>query len=589
MQGLINFLDDLLGGFELIALSLSVGGVAWGLFVLRAWQPLSAPEKTIAARCVTLIFYGAAALAALQLIHLAVKALILVAVLDQSPFPAFFNTLQFEAGLSRAAVAGTLAAASAWLRFAPDARRRWAGVAGLAILLVASGAWLTHAVGRFEDRAQLMAWTTMHQMGAAVWVGGIAQLGALWQLTRRREEFHALWPVMLGRFSALGAAAVLLLVVTGSTLAWNYVVTLQGLVGTAYGSLVILKVSLLAAALGLAALNFRAVRRWRASTAVPEASRQKKRRPIWARRWQASAAAPEVRTKVPYFIEAEAMLLVVILLVAATLSSQPPALDVQDQSATWSEVVEAFSPKWPRLTSPDHEEILAGRQARLALADPGRAEDHWSDFNHNVAGLFLLVISVLALAARSRRFPWARHWPIGFALLAAFLFFRSDPETWPLGPVGFWESTLGSGEVLQHRMALVLALGIGLLEWRSRTQAAVATRLPYFFPILCVVGGAVLLTHSHEVFELKREYLIEVSHTVMGVLGVFLGCGRWLELRLAPAAGHMPAVGRWGGVLAISAIMLMGVILTFYHEPPSGLATANPQASSQIMARTVGR
>lgn len=559
MQGLINFLDDLLGSFELIALSLSVGGVAWGLFVLRAWRPLSAQEKTIAARCVTLIFYGAAGLAALQLIHLAVKAWILAAVLGQSPFPAFFHTLQFEAGLARAAVAGGLAAASAWLRLAPDARRRWAGVAGLAILLVASGAWLTHAAGRFEDRAQLMAWTAVHQMGAAVWVGGVVQLGALWQMARRREEFHVLWPVMLGRFSAVGVAAVLLLVVTGSTLAWNYVVTLQGLVGTAYGSLVILKVSLLAAALGLAALNFRA-----------------------ARRWRAGATAPEVRTKVPYFIEAEAVLLVVILLVAGSLASQPPALDVQDRSATWSEVAGAFSPKWPRLTSPSREAVLAAWEARQALADSGTAEDYWSDFNHNVAGLLLLAISVLALAARSRRFPWARHWPLGFALLAAFLFFRSDPETWPLGPVGFWEGTLGSGEVLQHRMALVLALGLGLLEWRARTDAAV-TRLPYFFPILCVVGGVVLLTHSHDVFELKRAYLIEVSHTVMGALAVLLGCGRWLELRLAPAAGRSPAVGRWGGVLAIWAMMLIGVILTFYHEPPAELVMANSSAAVQTM------
>ena len=35
MQGLINFLDDLLGGFELITLALVVGGVAWSLFVHR--------------------------------------------------------------------------------------------------------------------------------------------------------------------------------------------------------------------------------------------------------------------------------------------------------------------------------------------------------------------------------------------------------------------------------------------------------------------------------------------------------------------------------------------------------------------------
>ena len=47
----------------------------------------------------------------------------------------------------------------------------------------------------------------------------------------------------------------------------------------------------------------------------------------------------------------------------------------------------------------------------------------------------------------------------------------------------------------------------------------------------------------------------------MGLLGVLLGCGRWLEIRL-PAP-----YDRMAGIFSISAMMLVGVILLFYIKP----------------------
>jgi hypothetical protein len=40
----------------------------------------------------------------------------------------------------------------------------------------------------------------------------------------------------------------------------------------------------------------------------------------------------------------------------------------------------------------------------------------WSNFSHNVAGLVLLAMSLLALAASRPGLRWARHWPLGIAL-----------------------------------------------------------------------------------------------------------------------------------------------------------------------------
>jgi len=80
-------------------------------------------------------------------------------------------------------VALVLAATAVRLRAAPVASG-WVVVSVLAGALMLCGAWLTHAWGRLESRAVLMGLTVTHQLGAAIWIGGLVQLGALWRLTR---------------------------------------------------------------------------------------------------------------------------------------------------------------------------------------------------------------------------------------------------------------------------------------------------------------------------------------------------------------------------------------------------------------------
>ena len=170
----------------------------------------------------------------------------------------------------------------------------------------------------------------------------------------------------------------------------------------------------------------------------------------------------------------------------------------------------------------------------------------------------------------SPAFRWARYWPLGFIGLSIFLFFRSDGETWPLGPIGFWESTFGNGEVFQHRIATLLTFALGVLEVRARTRLD-AQKVRYMFPILCAFGGILLLTHAHAEFELKSEYIIQSTHTTMGLLAVIMAAGRWLELRLAPGAtqsdGTVINEATVAGLLAIFSMFLIGTIMMFYREP----------------------
>jgi putative copper resistance protein D len=544
VQGIANFLDDLMGGLILISLSLLVGSLLWAHFILRIGRDPVVPDRTIVQRCVAVMRTGAFALVVFQAVKILTKRVVLASSLGELPLGAYAATVQFQAGIARMALAALI-----WFvarRLTDDSlnRGRWVLAAGLVIPLVVAGAWLVHGVGRFEDRALLMSLTVLHQFAAAIWAGGVIQLLMLWRLRGSGEQIAAFWPVAVSRFSAVGIGSVAVLVASGITLSVEYVGSWGGLIGTGYGSLVSAKVFLLVLALGFAALNFRA-----------------------GRSWVHDHNARTVIARVPYYIESETFLLISILFVAASLSSMPPAEDIPNLTATVPEVVDMFKPRIPSLESPTHEALLAGEPGRVAVVGrvPSVAATQWSDYNHNVAGVFLVVMGLFALLSYVRGFGWARYWPAGFMLLGIFLFLRSDAESWPLGPIGFWESTFGNAEVLQHRLATVLAFTLGLLEMRARTNAHASERLRKMFPILCAVGGILLVTHAHLPFEIKTDYLIQSTHLVMGLLAVIMATGRWLELRLEKAGDAAEA--RLAGIIAVTAMLLIGAVLVFYKEP----------------------
>jgi putative copper resistance protein D len=554
MQGLANFIDDFLGGLILIGYALVVGTLLWSFFILKVWSQKPAASPAIIRRAVAVLRFGAIALAAMQGTKLVIKGMVLWGVLGELPIDAYAGTVQFQAGLARLLLSLAIVYLSGRLLENPAHRRHWNLLTAATVPLVIAGAWLVHAVGRFEYREPLMLMTILHQFAAAVWFGGVAQLLALWHLGRTNPEAKELWPSAIVRFGILGVASVALLLFTGLPLAWVYVASWDGLFGTGYGSLVVTKIILLGVALGFAWLNHRAGR-------------------TWLQQKQSGA----LTRKVPHYIEAEAFVLVGILFIAATLSSQPPSEDLagnKELTATIPEVVQMFSPRLPKIHSPSHEELLAGEAGRVAVVNkvPSVAATEWSDYNHNVAGLFLTAMGFMAMLSyiRTPGFRWTRYWPIGFVGLAIFLFFRSDAETWPLGPIGFWESTFGNGEVFQHRIATLVAFILGVMEIRARTRGE-TRKLQYVFPLLCAFGGILLLTHAHAEFELKSEYLIQSTHTMMGLLAVIMAAGRWLELRLAPTGGPSDGdaylEGSIAGFIAIFSMFLIGNIMMFYREP----------------------
>jgi putative copper resistance protein D len=339
--------------------------------------------------------------------------------------------------------------------------------------------------------------------------------------------------VWLRPFSVVAAAAVGGIAVTGVTLSLAYVATPGAAIGTSYGAMVLAKIVLFGALLAMAVLNHRALHGRPTLGGSPILLRRR--------------------------LEVEAGLAVVTVLLAASIGSTPPAVDVGGQRATLDEIRAVFTPQWPRLSTPTLAELAAASD----LADPGAPRTAeitaWSEFGHNVAGLFVLAMGILATLERAGRAPWARHWPLLIIGLAGFVAYSVDPEGWQTGAVGFWEHLL-SPEVVQHRILLILTALFGFAEWRVRSGRHLDSPWRYVFPIVAIWSGVLLVAHAHEVSDGKSAFFMELSHLALGLVSLLAGWSRWLELRLPPVASGGP--GRiWGPALAV-----FGLLLVLYRE-----------------------
>ena len=530
-----GFVDVLLRGLILVLASVSLGGVAWLAFVLRA-EPHVKPDGPIALALRTVaLASGGVGLAQAAVVVVSLGAL----ATSHGAWPAadFFVTTFALTATGRALWALGVGALAWRMAGRPSARGAWIVLGAGALVLVGSSAVLSHAVARVDHRAAMLLLDAAHQVAAALWVGGLVHLTLYAAWRRRHAHVLATLPervapagLLVRRFSTLAFRSMAAIILAGLGLTWMYVGDAAAFVGTAYGVMILSKVALLAAALGLAYANRQAVR--------------------------AAAGEPDVRLF--RFVEVELGLGLTILFAAASLTSLPPAVDVTTDRATVAEVAARFVPAPPRLISPPIDELLR-------TADPlmGRqlerkpVERAWSEYNHHWAGLFVVTMGVLAMLERVG-LRAARHWPLVFLGLATFLFIRNDPRAWPLGPAGFWESFM-LPDVLQHRTFVGLVVGFGVFEWMVRTGRLAVRPWGYVFPVICAVGGGLLLTHSHAMFSLKDEFLAEVTHAPLGILGAFVGWGRWLEVRL-PQAGRWPA---WTWRACLTAV---GLLLLFYRE-----------------------
>ncbi len=422
----------------------------------------------------------------------------------------------------------------------------------LVVIALSAATLTTHAAARLDLRLPLLLVEGLHQFGAAIWIGGLP----CFLLALARVHDGTAWRLVSARYSRMSMAGVACIAVSGAAMTVLYIGDAAGFYGTAFGVMVGAKIVLFLMLLALGGMNFLLTERLRRDPATPV-------------------------TRLRRFAEIELAIGIAILFAAASLTSVPPAVDLPNDRVTWAEIVARNAPEWPRLSTPGHDSLaLPALQAKLdaeaagaktpAAFVPGAGElpprnandIAWSEYNHHWAGLVVVAVGLLALLNRAG-VGWARHWPLLFLGLAIFLFFRADPENWPMGDNGFLES-FRDIEVLQHRAATLLLVAFTWFEWQVRAGRYKGTRAELVFPLLCMVGGILLVTHSHAIANIKEQLLIELSHTPLALLGIVAGAARWLEIRLNPREN--PVVWQIASWTWPAAILVCGLILLDYRE-----------------------
>ncbi len=541
---LFGYLSIVLHGLVIVVQSMAVGGVLFLLALARPFAAALPDGGTLVRRTAVIAGWSALALALGEALTVGMQTAVLTDTLDL-PVSGVIGAGFAVAGLVKMGGALLLALALLAMRRPPG----WLLLLLSAVVIAAATA-TTHAAARLEHERLLLAASALHILGAAIWVGGIP----CFVMALRRLHDGASFRRVGARFSRMSMAGVACILVSAACFSVYYVGSWSAVYGTAYGVMVSAKAVMFAALLLLGLGNFLVVERLRRNPATPVLRMRR-------------------------FAEVEIGIGFSIFFAAASLTSVPPAVDLTQDRVTWHEIVERNTPTMPRLTSPDHDALALPelqakldadaaitRQAAAPAFVPGSgdlparnaADIAWSEYNHHWSGLFVVLIAVLALMNRAG-IRWARHWPLALLGMALFLFLRSDPEVWPLGDIGFW-SSLRDVEVFQHRMFVILIVAFAVFEWGVRTGRFKNPRLKLVFPLLTALGGALLLTHSHAIANVRDQLLIEVSHTPLALAGIFAGWARWLEIR-----ADWP-VRRWAGWVWPVCFLVVGLILLGYRE-----------------------
>ncbi len=517
----IDLLSTLLRAANLSFEALLLGGIVYLLAVAR---PARAGIE-VEFLCFRGIRWAALGLVATEVCTVFLASASLLGDSDQQ-LRDVIHAAFFRAGMSAALVALALWGSARVKRTTP--------LLPLSLLLLAATVSTSHAAARLDNRLLLLLATAAHHVGTAAWVGAMPFL--LLSLPRAEQVDQA--REMARRYSTMALGSVALLVLAGVCMAWFYVASWKGLYGTSYGVLLLAKIYLLLVMLVMGAGNWLVVRRL--------------------------ATDPQpLLLRLRRFAEVEVGLGFTVILAAASMSSQPPAVDVSDQISL-PVIAARMHPKPPRLKSPTTSQLTPPTSIETAVKETefqamGGSDDtdrKWSEYNHHWAGLIVVAAGLLAFMSRFRGLRWARFWPLTFAGLSLFILLRADPENWPLGPRPFWAS-FSAPDVLQHRAAAVVILVFAAFECAVQAGKLRPRWAAMIFPAMCALGAAILLTHNHAAGDSSEDLLASLSHTPIALLGATAGWSRWLELRLPSGRAARVAGLLWPLFLAAAGLILL--------------------------------
>jgi putative copper resistance protein D len=190
-----------------------------------------------------------------------------------------------------------------------------------------------------------------------------------------------------------------------------------------------------------------------------------------------------------------------------------------------------------------------------------------SEFNHHLAGFFVVVAGVFMLFQGEFEKRWSETkyvWPASFLVSGVFLLVWSDTELWPFGHRQWLEALQNNREVLQHKTYAVLLLALGIIEWLRTSGKLKAMWSNWVFPAMAIGGSVLLLFHEHEGGMHGANHMavmarIQSEHLGFAIAGFGIGLTKGLsETKIS-----------WRGYFARLWPLLMivlGVLLMFYKE-----------------------
>jgi putative copper export protein len=322
---------------------------------------------------------------------------------------------------------------------------------------------------------------------------------------------------------------------------WAQLGSPAGLLTSAYGLTLLVKLILLATLLVPAFVNYRIVRPALQRAASSDAP---------------SPDAPGVLHRFGRMLELEVTAGLLVIAVAGILGSVSPPLPDGTGRLNRAQIDAVTTPRLPQTHVVD---------PATWVGSATRTDDdlRYSEFMHNWSGLVVILLGTAWLLQASGG-PGGRKvgrlWPLALIPFAIFVAIASDPEVWPMGDVDPIQA-LTDPIVLEHRIGALMIVLLAWLGMREERRGGEDRPLGRALPVLMIVGSLLLLGHAHSSFGASEELgtLINVQHAVLGGLGLIAGVVRWLELRgLFPRAAAR--------VLWPSLVIAVGVFLAFSYR-----------------------
>ena len=211
--------------------------------------------------------------------------------------------------------------------------------------------------------------------------------------------------------------------------------------------------------------------------------------------------------------------------------------------------------------SMNYAPMTPAQQAKLL------ADEKESEFNHHLAGFFVLLAGAFGLfqGVLVKRWPMLKYaWPVCFLLSGSFVLIWSDTELRPFGHRQWLEALRNNPEVLQHKIFALLLLALGTIEWQRARGVLQAAWSRWVYPAIAVGGSILVLFHHHEAGMHGPNHMeimsrIQSQHLSYAVAGLGLGITKGLSETRIPWRGVLTKV--WPFLM-----MALGVLLMFYRE-----------------------